>query len=163
VSQHDVRLIVLVCISVVAFRYAAAAASAADTDQNVLRGVWRGWVVEGRGENPDRGHVHLELTVSADRMKAKDLGGKRGDPNLGEGTFRFTSTKEPRYIDAVRTSMPGRGKKWLGIITCDGDTLKWCVAPPNKPRPTEFESKRGQYLLILKRQSPRNSSSRNDR
>ena len=41
---------------------------------------------------------------------------------------------------------------YVGIYTHEGDTLKWCVSP-QQARPQTFETKKGQFLLILKRQS----------
>ena len=45
----------------------AGAKTAPDLD---LNGVWRGFVVKGKGEQPDRGSVHLELTIKGNRIGA---------------------------------------------------------------------------------------------
>ena len=52
-----------------------------------LDGVWRGFVVEGKGEQPDRGSVHLELTIQGDRITARRLDG--GGSPLGQGTYKI--------------------------------------------------------------------------
>jgi uncharacterized protein (TIGR03067 family) len=120
-------------------------------DAKVLEGTWRGWVVEGKGETPDRGPVHLELVVRGDRITARRLDGKDG-PGLGEGTFKLAVAGKLRTIDATRSSAPGKGRTHQGIYTLEGDTLRWCVSNPNGERPGDFVTKRGQFLLILKRQ-----------
>ncbi len=121
-------------------------------DSKALEGTWRGWVVEGKGETSDRGLVQLELVIKGDRIVAKQLNGKEG--SLGEGTYRLSVLGKQKAIDATRTSAPAKGRTHQGIYALEGDTLRWCVANPNGDRPTEFVTRRGQFLLILKRQKP---------
>jgi uncharacterized protein (TIGR03067 family) len=125
--------------------------AAPPTDPEKLQGVWRGWVVNGKGEKPDQGPVNLEVTVQGDRITAKQLN-PGADPNLGEGTFQLTVAAAARTIDATRTSMPGKGQTYAGIYELDGDSWRWCVSPKKGERPTEFVTRKGQFLLILKRQ-----------
>ena len=114
-----------------------------------LVGVWNGYAVEGKGENPDRGAVKLELTITKDLIKAKQFKGKE-DFDLGEGTYLIVQDKSPNNLDGdKKLDNPNRKEIWLGIYQLDGDTLKWCVG--RKARPTEFETKQGQFLLIFKR------------
>lgn len=114
-----------------------------------LVGVWAGYAVEGKGENPDRGPVKLELTVSSDLMKARQFKGKE-IVDLGEGTFEIQPDKSPAHLDGnKKLDNPNRKEIWLGIYRIEGETLKWCVG--RKVRPTEFETKQGAFLLILKR------------
>ncbi|MFN4261033.1 MAG: TIGR03067 domain-containing protein [Gemmataceae bacterium] len=120
-------------------------------DQAKLQGKWKGWVVNDKGENPEQGPVHLELTVQGDEIKAKQLN-PGADPNLGEGTFKLALMGDKRHIDAVRTSTPGKGQTYAGIYQIDGDTWKWCTGTPKRPRPEDFATRKGQFLLILKRQ-----------
>jgi uncharacterized protein (TIGR03067 family) len=132
----------------------SAAATAADDDAAKERqrfvGEWQGFVVEGQGENPNRGPVKLSLKITAEAIVATQ--DKDGD--LGEGNFSFDLAAKPHTIDAKRTKAPGVGQMFLGIYELEGDTLKWCSATPKKDRPTEFKSKSGQYLMILKRKQP---------
>ena len=58
-----------------------------------------------------------------------------------------------RTIDATRTSMPGKGQTYAGIYELDGDSWRWCVSPRKGERPTEFVTRKGQFLLVLKRQA----------
>lgn len=113
-----------------------------------LCGVWRGFAVEGKGERPDRGPVKLELTITEKSIKGIQI---KPDGNIdhGEGEFTFDLAADPRSFDATKTS-DRRKASYLGIYTLEGDTLKWCVSP-QKTRPKTFETSKGQFLLILKR------------
>ena len=130
----------------------ATAVAEMDKDRSAIEGVWHGYVVEGTGENPDRGPVHLEISVTADMITAKDL--KTPDKSFGEGTFALDADESPKTLDATGTAGQEQGKSYRGIYAIDGDTLKWCVGNPGRPRPSEFVSKfgSGQFLMILQRQ-----------
>lgn len=121
-----------------------------DADLKALQGTWQGWVVEGKGKKIDAGFVHVELIIKKDTIVARGLGGMKEGP-LGEGTFKLSLSGPFKLMDATRTSMPSKGKTYLGIYEIDGDTLKWCVANPNQDRPEELLTRRGQFLMILKR------------
>lgn len=126
----------------------AAKSAQGSTDLN-LDGVWRGFVVEGKGEKPDRGTVQLELTIQGNHISAKRLDGQGG--SLGEGVYKMT-TERFYQMDATEVRSRGKPKAYLGICAFAPDTMKWCVATPNSNRPTDFETKGQQFLLILKRQ-----------
>jgi len=70
----------------------------------------------------------------------------------GEGEFTLDLSQSPKHLDAWKTNERGRKQNYVGIYTLEGDTLKWCVSP-QKVRPQTLETKKGQFLLILKRQS----------
>ena len=57
----------------------------------------------------------------------------------------FTSdpAKSPKTIDYINLFGANKGKSQQGIYEIEGDDLKFCVAPPGKPRPAEFASTRG--------------------
>lgn len=116
-----------------------------------LDGVWTGFTVEGKGENPDRGPVHLKLTIKGDHVDAERLDGQQLP--MKEGTVKLVPGT-PMQMDGSETNPRGRVRTYLGIAELSGDTLKWCVSTPNNPRPTEFETKRPSFLVILKRQKP---------
>jgi hypothetical protein len=114
-----------------------------------LNGVWQGFVVEGKGEQPDRGPTHLELTVKGNHISAKRLDGEGG--SLGEGNYKLTPGRL-LLMNATEVSNRRKGHTYLGICTVEPDVLKWCVATPGNKRPKDFETKGQQFLLILKRQ-----------
>lgn len=127
-----------------------AAGAQVDGDRPKLQGVWQGYVVDGKGENPNQGPLHLQVTISADKISAINLGD--GGKSMGEGTYRLDPAKQA--IDASGVVLPGkRSRDYAGIFALEGDTLKWCVDNQQKGRPTEFRTVKGQYLLILKRKN----------
>ena len=117
-------------------------------EREKLAGTWQGFVVNGKGENPNAGPVKLEVTITGDKMTAKDL--QAGNKSMGEGSYKLDIAK--KTIDPTGTAGPEKGKSYQGIYSLEGDTLKWCVGNPGDARPTQFVTKSGQYLLILKRQ-----------
>jgi len=112
-------------------------------------GVWKGFTVEGRGENPDRGPVKLELTITEKTMRGIEI---KGETRIDHGTGEFTLDLKasPRRLDAAKTNERGRKQAYVGIYTLEGDTLRWCVSP-QKERPETFETRKGQFLVILKK------------
>ena len=113
----------------------AGAKTAPDLD---LNGVWRGFVVKGKGEQPDRGSVHLQLTIKDNRISAKRLDGEGGP--LGNGTYTITVGRF-YLIDATETRSRGKSRSYQGICKFGPDLMKWCTATPGNPRPTDFETK----------------------
>lgn len=114
-----------------------------------LDGVWRGFVVEGKGEQPDRGPTHLELTIKGDHISAQKLDGEAGP--LGEGSYKIKSGRLT-FLDATEIRTEGKRRTYLGICKATPDELRWCVATPGSRRPAVFQSRGQQFLLILKRQ-----------
>ena len=82
----------------------AGAKTAPDLD---LNGVWRGFVVKGKGEQPDRGSVHLELTIKGNSISAKRLDGEGG--SLGNGTYMIAVGRF-YMIDATEARSRGKGR-----------------------------------------------------
>ena len=117
-------------------------------DTKALNGVWKGWVVEGKGDDPKQRRIRMELTIKGNTITAIEDSKK----DLGEGTFTIKHTKEGKQLDATRTKGPGSksGSTYLGIYSREGNTLKWCVGnPPSRHRPGELQSKTGQFLMVL--------------
>ena len=112
-----------------------------------LAGTWRGFAVEGMGEKPDQGPVKLELTITENEISAV----KDGKEDMGAGTYRIDPSQSPAWFEGTRTKGAGPKGPYLGIFRLEGDTLRWCVANPRAPRPTEFKTVKGQFLMILKR------------
>jgi uncharacterized protein (TIGR03067 family) len=112
-----------------------------------LVGVWSGYVVEGKGENPNQGPVKITLTITRETIAGKQMRDSQVIDH-GEGNYNLDLTKMPLVLDAAKK----RGKNtqtWLGIYSLDGDTLRWCVG---RERPTDFRTQKGAFLLILKKQ-----------
>jgi uncharacterized protein (TIGR03067 family) len=113
-----------------------------------LAGVWRGFAVEGKGEKPDQGPAKLELTFSEKSIHGIELKGEQRVDH-GEGDYLLDLASDPLQLDGVKTMLSGRKDSWLGIYKFAGDRLYWCVA--KRERPKSFETVKGQFLMILKR------------
>jgi len=105
-----------------------------------LSGTWK-----GRVENGATGH---QLVITAESIK----GTKDGAQDLGSGSFVLDVTTKPWTLDGTGTDGGFKGKKFPGICSVEGDTMKWCVSTGKKPRPTEFKTGAGNFCLVLARQ-----------
>ena len=117
--------------------------------RKLLSGTWKGYAVAGKGENPDTGPVKLELAITEKKIHGVSF---QNDERVdqGEGEYTLNLSAAPRTLDGAKLRLNGRKDEWLGIYTLEGDTLKWCVG--RRERPTTFETFKGQFLLILKRE-----------
>ncbi|HEY5314027.1 MAG TPA: EF-hand domain-containing protein [Pirellulales bacterium] len=145
----------------------AVAAATADIVQAVrampsLNGLWRGWIVEGRGENPNAGMLHMELAITGNRIAGREVKPLEGDaplavrganatPDLGIGTFVTTRNGRGGFFDAMYLSGPHSGQTCLGLYRLEGDVLYWCATNRSGQRPDIFSSGNGCYLMILHR------------
>lgn len=142
------RITAFFLVASMGFLATVSVAQEADVKSKLI-GVWHGFAVEGKGENPDKGAVEIELTVTKDLVKAKQFKGKT-ILDLGEGAFLFDLDRKPFFLDGdKKLDNPNRKEVWLGIASLEGDVLKWCVG--RKARPTDFQTGQGAFLLILKR------------
>lgn len=118
-------------------------------DRKALEGSWQGYIADPRGDRP--GPVRFsEIAITTERIRGRQMDGK----DMGEGTYRLGSNGRVHTIDSFGLAGEPRNKTFLGIYEIQGDTLRWCVANPGRPRPEEFASRPGggQFLMILKRQ-----------
>lgn len=63
----------LVAASLVATVSTVSAGEATD-DLNELEGAWKGWVVEGRGDDPKQRRIRVELTIKGNTITAVEVG-----------------------------------------------------------------------------------------
>jgi uncharacterized protein (TIGR03067 family) len=66
---------------------------------------------------------------------------KVDDQKADQGTFAVNPAGKPATIDVIPGRGEAEGKNLLGIYELRGDTLRVCIAGPNKERPKSFESK----------------------
>lgn len=113
---------------------------AADDDRQQLVGTWAGGVESGA-----KGHklTITETTITGVQNETKDL---------GEGTFVIDKSQKPWHLDATATKGRAKGSVYSGIYEIKKDTLRWCVATPGKDRPSKFDTKGSQFLLVLEKQ-----------
>jgi uncharacterized protein (TIGR03067 family) len=114
-----------------------------------LEGTWVRMSIEVNGEKKSDAEAKSQrLTITGEKYTLKI-----GDQTR-QGTLKVDPTKKPKTIDIIASEGPNKGKTLQGIYELDGDTLKYCVAPPGSERPTEFVSKPGSGygLYVNKRE-----------
>jgi uncharacterized protein (TIGR03067 family) len=130
---------------------ATSASSTRPAGNTDLASVWRGWIVDGRGENPNAGHMEIELTIVGNRITARELGTQRAPGGLGAGTFVMAGNGVSGNLDATATEGPNQGKNYPGVFAIEGDILRWCVSNRGSERPETMATDRGNFLMVLRR------------
>jgi len=111
-----------------------------------LQGTWKFTSFEADGNKPydDVTLRSVTTTIDGDR----NFKAEAGDVTVVEATIKIDPTKKPKTIDFIYTSGSMKGQIALGIYEVTDDTLKYCRAEPDKPRPTEFSSKPGSQHTL---------------
>ena len=139
---------VLVCLCVLTPVAPGQSPSPGAADRKMLVGEWQGAIMGADGSK------HMDLSLSIGENKIKSSGG-RGHQRDGEGTYRISGgTPKLWHIDGTGTAGLYRGKSYLGVLSIEGDTLKWCSAEPGRTRPTALKSdaRYSHYLMVLTRE-----------
>jgi uncharacterized protein (TIGR03067 family) len=136
-------LAALLCMS-------AAPADKAAADKEKIQGTWKFISILDQGTEQQVPEEN-RLVITADVMKIV----YPKDAPMG-WKYTIDPSKDPRQMDWFTEIDPGRPIHQPGIYSLDGDTLKICSTAAGKPRPTRFESKRGDFggLWVLKRVPP---------
>ncbi len=111
-----------------------------------LEGIWRVVSLESDGNK----------VMDDDAKKLKVVIGEDGswsltseEKDVTQGTSTIDPTKTPKTIDFTVTAGDDKGKQSLGIYEVGENTVKFCVAPSGKERPTEFSSTSGSQHILL--------------
>ena len=125
------------------------AATEGDAKKAIV-GTWSGQMVDSEGA----AHGEIKLEITADGITATN---PRGGHVMGAGTYRISAQAgKVMQIDATGTDGQFKGRKYEGIFSIDGKTLKWCSANenPKSKRPTELRTnqQQGQFLMVLEKQ-----------
>jgi uncharacterized protein (TIGR03067 family) len=132
-------------------------------EKKKLDGTWVGGVKgggggsgKGKGKGGPSGAGGQGMMVNITELIIKDgkitAKGDRGS-DFGAGTYTLNLGANPKTLDAIGTGGKSAGKNYLGIYKLNGDTLEWCAANPNIPRPKDFSTTpQVQFHMILKRQ-----------
>jgi len=140
------RRIALVAIVLLA---SFALAGEGKTDLDKLQGTWVRASVERDGKPAAAEELkNSRLTLKGDKYTLDDGKEKR------TGTFKLDESKTPKTLDIISDAGPNKGKTLKAIYKIEDDTFTYCVAPPDKDRPTEFSGKEGSghTLLVNKRE-----------
>jgi uncharacterized protein (TIGR03067 family) len=119
-------------------------------DKEKLQGTWKFLSVRDQGAEqpwPDGNR----LVITSDMMK---ITYPKDEPMAWK--YTIDPSKDPKEMEWTVEIDPGHPIRQPAIYSLDGDALKICSAAAGKPRPTQFESKRGDFggLWILKRVAP---------
>ena len=76
---------------------------------------------------------------------------KFGPETYIDATFTLHPAVSPHAIDFVHQKGMYAGKKQSGIVQLEGDTMKLCVSPPGKPRPTDFAERGENTVTVFRR------------
>lgn len=145
-------------------------------DQQAIQGTWTIESGEMNGKAAPPGElVKSRFVFAAEKVVIEDGDGKdeetyKLDPNPKPKTIDMTTTiKHIAFGTVVAPAIGAKAtasapavkpedkvvktekKTVKGIYSLDGDTLKLCLAEPEGPRPMEFTSANGQFLIVLKR------------
>lgn len=123
--------------------------SKGDAKQDLI-GTWKGHLVQSDGS--PQGEIMLEITEN--KITASN---PRGGQIMGAGTYRVSSSSaKKKRIDATGTEGQFQGKRYEGVYSIEGKTLKWCSANdrPTSKRPNDLETnvQAGQFLMVLEKQ-----------
>lgn len=134
-----IALAVLICVSFALMGLSSAHVPPHE-DELLILGTWElVWAIDdGVEQNTDRNRI----IVAAGAWTA-------GDHVF---SYRMYPRTQPKQIDWMLA-----GQVHRGIYELDGQTLRLCVAPLGKPRPSEFETRPGdgRSLHLRRRVEPK--------
>ena len=117
-------------------------------DAAQVLGKWTGYMANSDGERDSP--INLEITE--DTITGKMFSGQE----MGKGTYKIRGSGKSMRIDVEGTSGDYDGKDYEGIITVEGNTLKWCSTNDNESarRPREFQTdiQQNHFLMVLERE-----------
>ena len=150
---HAVVILGLGClVAALTIGTAGAQDDAAKKELKKLEGTWATVSIEAAGQKvtEEEKIKTRKLTTTGDKYRLKV-----GDETV-QGTIEINPSKKPKTIDVKPDSGNNKGKTLLGIYELDGDSLKVCLAPAGKDRPTAFATaaENAQQLVVYKREKP---------
>jgi RNA polymerase sigma factor (sigma-70 family) len=136
---------------------------ARDEERKRLTGTWEQVSFVDDGQDvplPKTGKARL--TIAGDGKFTVRVGALRVSPVVssavtitgGSGRFVFDPNLSPKWVTVFHEVTPDRALRrdavlpWHGVYELDGDTLRMCLAPPGKERPTRLECKEGSGLSL---------------
>jgi uncharacterized protein (TIGR03067 family) len=129
--------------------FVSARAKAIDEELKKFTGNWRFVSEEFDGEKLPDEVFQKDTLILKGKQFASFVAGR-----LVHGEIKIDPLAKPKTIDIIFNEGPGKGHSQKGIYELDGDTQKFCIALPDKPRPTDFVSKpdSGHILQVLQRE-----------
>jgi uncharacterized protein (TIGR03067 family) len=112
-------------------------------DKEKIQGVWKVVSVEFGGK-PDKDGEGDTWTFKGDECATKSTDGVKVPR-----TYKLDATKKPKSFE-----LSGEVVNMAGIYSLEGDELKVCLGPSDKP-PSEFSSKGEKHILIVLKREKR--------
>ena len=132
-------LVAVVALSWVVGVGAEPPSDAVKKDLALLEGEWAMVSGERDGEKLPEEYVKTGKRIAKDAVSTVTI----ADMVVMQAKFTIDPSKKPKEIDFVALDGPAKGKTIRGIYELDGDTARFCIASPEKERPTEFSTKEG--------------------
>ena len=114
-------------------------ADAVKKDMAQLEGEWVMVSGERDGQSLPEDYVKTAARVAKDGVSTVTIGGMV----VMKSKYTIDPSKKPKAIDFEALEGEAKGDKLHGIYELDGDTVRFCLAPADKARPTEFSAKEG--------------------
>ena len=150
-------ILTLAALSVLFCAAAGPKEEAAGSDRVKIQGTWKFVSVLDQGrEMPMPDGIRVVITSDALLMAYPRDGENKGEEKRG-WKYTIDPSKDPKEMDWFAEETPGQSIHQPAIYVLDGATLKICSTAQGKPRPTKFESKRGDFggLWVLERVAPK--------
>jgi uncharacterized protein (TIGR03067 family) len=146
--RHFARtLVTLVTITSACYLSAAAPQKGGANDNERIKGTWKfvSALDQGKEQPMPEGN---RVVITSDVLKMV----YPKDDSMG-WKYTIDPSKAPKEMDWIVEIDPGHPIRQLAIYTLEGDTLKICSTAAGKPRPSKFESKKGDFggVWVLKR------------
>jgi uncharacterized protein (TIGR03067 family) len=123
------------------------------TDLQNIQGEWQAvWLEDDGRQIPASKVKKTTVTITGDSYTLH-----QEDQDFSGVITRIDPSENPPTIDFLRARGLDRpSKSYQGIYLLEGDEFSVCVAPPGKPRPMDFDSRRGSgyWLYLLRRVIP---------
>jgi uncharacterized protein (TIGR03067 family) len=121
-------------------------------DTQSIQGTWKFVSVEYEGQ-PNPKKIGDTITFMKDRIMFDQSGIDAA--KIHDMTFKLDAATKPKEIDMI-TKMGKKVFSWKGIYELDGNTLKYCIAKPDRPRAKDFATgfRNGRTLSVLERVQP---------
>jgi uncharacterized protein (TIGR03067 family) len=129
-------------LTILALTVGAPGAKDAAKKEVSLVGEWaiESAVIHGRREDPPAGTT---WTFTADGKSVFTIA---GGPDSASGTYTIDSKKDLAWVDI---SAGPKGTPMKGVFKREGDALTLCLGLDLDTRPTAFESKEGEKVILI--------------
>jgi uncharacterized protein (TIGR03067 family) len=117
----------------------------AAAERREIEGTWLPVSAELAGEKyPEEVLKTMKLVLKGEKYTV-EVGGQSD-----EGTITLDPAQSPKAMDIKGTKGPNEGKTFLVIYELKGDEMRVCYDLSGKSRPSEFATKAGTQLFLVK-------------